>query len=105
MNRKTLRALKGSIKKWEKIATGKGIDQGSRDCPLCQLPNNNCDSVCPVNGCMDSPWYDWQQHQTWFHGVKEDRKTHRVFKGCPDCKPLAQAELDFLKSLLPKATP
>ena len=37
MNRKTLTALKGSIKKWEKIVAGTGSDNGYQNCPLCAL--------------------------------------------------------------------
>ena len=102
MNQETLKALKGSIVKWEKIVAGKGEDRGSLDCPLCQLPDNDCDEDCPVRGCINSPWDEWSSHHMFEH---DDRKTHRVFKNCPKCERLAQAELDFLKSLLPKELP
>ena len=88
MNKKTLKALKGSIEKWEKIVAGEGIDLGTVNCPLCQIfvvPKDSCEG-CPVmektgeSDCYGSPYYD-----------------HR-----PDS---AQDELDFLESLLPEGKP
>lgn len=37
MNSRTLKALKGSIRKWERICNGTGEDRGPRNCPLCEL--------------------------------------------------------------------
>jgi len=34
---KALEALKGSIKKWERIVEGTGVDEGADNCPLCEL--------------------------------------------------------------------
>jgi hypothetical protein len=39
MTKIVVHALKMSIKKWEKISSGKGTDQGWVDCPLCMLFN------------------------------------------------------------------
>ena len=35
MNSKTLEALKGSIKKWQRIVSGTARDEGAINCPLC----------------------------------------------------------------------
>ena len=110
MNEQTLKALKGSIKKWEKIVAGKGIDTGYKNCPLCKLFNSgkDCDDACPIklqtgiSGCDGTPYEEWCDHQYYIYIIDQDRKTRRVFKIRPDCKRLAQAELDFLISLLPE---
>jgi len=105
MDKKTLEALQKSIEKWEKIVMEKGKDEGSRNCALCWLfLKNECEG-CPVyaktkrKGCRGTPCEDWVDHQeNHFYYVNEP---YRVVK-CPECKKLAEEELEFLKSLLPK---
>lgn len=106
MNAKTLKALKGSIKKWKAIVAGTGEERGTENCPLCWLFNSGQDTVCkgcPVYKvtescfCLDSPFDDWTRHQWDKHHIYNVAKVR-----CKTCKDLAQAELDFLKSLLPK---
>lgn len=92
MSPEVLEALRGSINKWEAIVAGTGRDNGSRNCPLCQMFvkgrsfNGECVG-CPVMvrtgklGCHGSPYYDV---------ILSQPKT-------------VQAELDFLKSLLPES--
>lgn len=105
MSPATLKALRGSIKKWERIATGKGIDKGGENCPLCQLfilPNDSC-AGCPIatrtkqSDCHGTPYMEWHDVNPWPEdagGRKATTKAHRA---------AAQKELDFLKSLLPEA--
>ena len=101
MDAETLEALKGSIAKWEAIVAGTMEDEGVDNCPLCQrfhacfrtLPGECCQG-CPVDafsgrGCAKTPYVDWGQ----FGVDKVSTDEHRA---------AAQAELDFLKSLLPK---
>ena len=104
MNAKTLKALKGSIKKWEKIVAGTGWEQANWNCPLCQISDGSCD-LCPVkiktgkDSCEGSPFCGWDIHQIDVH----DQWMGSVRKAlCPTCRKLARAELRFLKSLLPK---
>ena len=103
MDKETLKALKGSIKKWEKIVAGTGVDDGGGNCPLCKLFLDSCDE-CPVTietdkvGCWCSPWERWFQHHRKKHGAI----CLPVKISCPTCTELAQKELDFLKSLLPE---
>lgn len=104
MDAETLNALQGSIKKWELIVSGEGTDLGSDNCPLCATLA--CCGDCPVdaithNGCMGSPYGTWYFHHEDDHFEEEDVEDERGVL-CPTCKELAQAELDFLKSLLPK---
>ena len=100
MDKITLKALRGSIKKWEGIVAGKVVDRGADNCPLCVkfvLKTRTC-SGCPVSektgapGCKQSPWERWVCNGGGF-GFTGDT---------PFRKRLAQAELNFLKKLLPK---
>ena len=98
--------LEGSIKKWEDIVEGSGEDESTENCPLCEEYIDldlKCEG-CPVSNytgytfCGESPYAAWDTHLTEFHGkVLPFGKV----KGCKTCDDLAQAELDFLKSLRP----
>jgi hypothetical protein len=88
MNKLTLKALKGSIAKWEAIVAGTGKDEGSRNCPLCKrfsdLGCTKRSEQCPVKiktgygNCLGTPYYDTLD-------IKRDER-----------------ELAFLRSLLPE---
>ncbi len=101
-----LTALRGSIAKWEAIVAGTGEDGGPHNCPLCQrFPG--CAS-CPVadevgdTGCESTPYVKWFDHQRKDHGHQPPfDEPSAVTPGCEECVALAQAELDFLRSLLP----
>lgn len=107
MNKKTLAALKGSIEKWEKIVAGTGGDDGADNCPLCQLFNNDeteemC-AGCPVakktglDGCSGTPYPDWGEH---FRGILR----YPFVADTKEKVAAAEAELAFLRSLLPRAS-
>jgi hypothetical protein len=102
MNKKTKKALDGSIKKWEKILAGKIADKGDENCPLCKIfckfdvnYSYKCDG-CPVkdktgrNLCCGTPYDDWDYSDVLLEDCKEDY----IF-----FKKQASAELKFLKSL------
>lgn len=109
MDAKTLEALQGSIAKWESIVSGKGKDDGGDNCPLCQLFNNDdvdpdSDRICvgcPVAektdsvGCADTPYEKWAA-LTWLNRPRFPRAAQNA-----EQITAAQAELDFLRSLLP----
>src|SRR3954470_10835225 len=116
MDDRTLEALRGSIAKWEAIVAGKQADRGGRDCPLCArfCPSRRWSNLylvwrkhdcegCPVLGwsgarhCWGTPYDAWSVHQRLHHRGM----TRRAYPGCPSCERRAQAELDFLRSLLP----
>jgi hypothetical protein len=92
MDDATLNALKESIKKWERRATGEhNLPLGTAACPLCRLfhcdyTNGKCCEGCPVfekTGeccCIDTPYLSYTDNRT-------------------DAN--AKRELEFLKSLLP----
>lgn len=98
MDERTRVALEGSIKKWEEIVAGTGVDLGYNNCPLCAefLKKNNVNEEncvgCPVRErtgktyCSDTPYDDWSD--TPYDDWSECR-----------ARKYAQAELDFLKSL------
>jgi hypothetical protein len=99
MNKRTKKALEGSIAKWEAIVAGTGADRGSENCPLCKVFYDNGDEYCfgcPVSkktgksDCYGSPYEAWAKALC----KTADTDAQRA---------LAQAELDFLKSLREKA--
>lgn len=104
MNAKTLKALKGSIAKWERNAEAETPDQylvGGDTCPLCQLFTDPFCSGCPVAkathgiACSNSPYY--AAHDAWREWGRapfsEDRRD--------SAHEAANVEVAFLKSLLP----
>lgn len=105
MDKSTLLALKGSIRKWERIVAGTGYDKGADNCPLCRLFMNrtgSCDG-CPVaeaveiDGCDETPYMIWDKLTPWnAEGDCVQRKASNQQELAA-----AQAELDFLRSLLP----
>jgi hypothetical protein len=128
MKKKTLKALEGSIKKWKKISAGKGLDLGTINCPLCQIFYRrkgdfaHCEG-CPVKKktgktcCYGTPYERWWKHRADKHSWEQELISLR-FIGvnavwavdpdvssdikCPTCQKIADAELEFLKGLLPK---
>jgi hypothetical protein len=108
MDRKTLTALLGSIKKWEDIIAGLRIDQGGSNCALCAaFPDAECRG-CPVakktgqDQCNGTPYDEWRLAL----GQGRDLKGTDLYNGVgynltPEMKKAAEAERDFLISLLP----
>ena len=112
----SLTALRGSIKHWEENLAAKEPKEAStraQDCPLCQIfllaPKDysrprvvsQCEYGCPVweftgeTGCQGTPYEkaddtlcDWRNGEATIDDWRE----------------AAKAELDFLKSLLPKGS-
>src|SRR5262245_65088865 len=97
MDTKALAALKKSIRKWEQIVAGRAYSKGPENCPLCKLfwipipggvgglAPESCIG-CPVYedtgepGCIGTPYEDYENDNT-----QEN----------------AEAELEYLRSLLP----
>lgn len=110
MDKTALNALRGSIKKWEKIIACTEVDRGPDNCPLCLEYNtvgkDSFDCVgCPVfkkigqEYCEGTPYRVFYDHHHNFH------RTGLVFFAsilCGECLKFATDELNFLKSLLPK---
>ena len=104
MDKRTLRALHGSVRKWIAIAEWRGRDCGCDDCPLCKLFLNDtqlsdCEG-CPVRGvtgstnCVGSPYVEWNRlfpSYWWAERAVYDEASQRA----------AEAEALFLIGLLP----
>jgi len=116
MTAKILKALKGSISKWMKIAQGTGVDLGDRNCPLCQQffgceEGLSCGG-CPVREktglvyCKRTPYTKWTKHvdNCGICGNRGDR-SKGIRARCDDAVMLALKEVNFLESLLPKGKP
>ena len=110
MDKETLKALKSSITKWNKIIKGTGKDYGADNCPLCEefLHKTDKCSPCPIAKktkkarCDGTPYIAWSGHMFDKH-IESYTHTHEV--RCPKCKEWAIKERDFLKSLLPVENP
>lgn len=96
----TLVALQLSIQKWEGIVAGTEVDRGADNCALCAAFTHPYCRGCPVRkavanwGCEDTPYEEWNRlTRSQGHVRKAETDAQRA---------AAQAELDFLKSLLPK---
>ncbi len=102
MEAKTLRALRGSLRKWEKIVAGTGEDHGHHNCPLCKLfyseneLDKNCCVGCPVSAKTRVPWCLETPYDDWLDAKPDDEKPNP-----PEAIRAAKAEVKFLKGLLP----
>jgi hypothetical protein len=109
MDKQTLKALKGAIKKWHTVAYHGGIDKGRDNCPLCILTDRrnpkygyfwDCKG-CLIqkhtgkNDCSDTPYVRWNR-------IAFD-KNPAGFTAVTDVqKRAAEEELEFLVTLLPE---
>lgn len=106
MNPETLKALQASIKHWERMRDGKNYHDevpDSKNCNLCiRFAKNGCclgEELCPVHqktgapSCANTPYHD--AHTEWYFRTDKHRLS-------PEWRKCAQAEIDFLTSLLPK---
>jgi len=107
MTKRTLKVLKSAIVKWERILSGKGADKGFANCALCRLFITHKCRYCPVQlatgkrNCEGAPYERWVKHQRRVHEGEANLVPIRL-TGCKTCRRLAEEELAFLKSLLPK---
>jgi hypothetical protein len=112
MDDETKDALRGSIAKWEAIASGTGKDNGTENCPLCKKFINQPDmcSGCPVRkksgsiGCWNTPYETWDRLAVELGlinnnalGLNDVPLEHRA-----RFARIARDELEFLQSLLPE---
>ena len=95
-----IEALKGSIKKWKRVARGEErYPLSSYNCQLCSLYLDDCCFGCPVMEktgeihCDKSPFSELCKHTNNDHGDE-------FIPDCEDCITLAKKELRFLEDLL-----
>jgi hypothetical protein len=108
MDAETLKALKKSIKHWEGNAKADHVELAfvtSYHCALCDKFLVECDDLCigcPVADkteqpcCEGSPWEAAYNARCYWYIKPNDIARRDAFRAA------AQAEVDFLKSLLPK---
>lgn len=92
--KKQITALKGSIRKWEKIVDGSGNDDGCKNCPCCQMwASNNLCYGCPIaafsgeESCYNTPYDSLPP------SYREDYQTG------------AKKELNYIRKVLKAGTP
>jgi len=91
LSKRQMKALDGSIKKWEKIVGGTGVDEGAINCPCCQKYFANYCNFCPIaiyvdnTECYETPY---EAYVSVFNDVFNEKS-----------KRLAQAELGFLREV------
>ena len=102
MEEKAKKALQESIEHWQNIVSGEDY----YFCSLCgEFSGNSCKG-CPIYSktghmnCENTPWEEFKRHITEEHKPYVNDFTTRIY--CPECKRLAQKEVDFLKSLVQK---
>lgn len=120
MNPDTLKALQASIEHWERLVVcdprTSDEEPFSKDCPLCQrfradscklYPKHKDVEQCPVAiktgyvGCRSTPWRATAEAFNAFSDKYDETPDEdKIF----NWKQTAQAELDFLRSLLPPTT-
>ena len=117
MESETEKALRQSIVKWERIAQGVGTEKGPKNCALCQrFLEDDCQS-CPValkggrDSCGGTPYDVWTRAQQSYRMERLtriyslDQLKSAGFLNQAEYKTavrIAQEEVDFLRSLLPK---
>lgn len=113
MKKKVLKALKRSIKKWEKKAeqTIDELDFGPESCPLCELfhPSIN-DKILWGSACIECPIYEKTNekycNKTPYKATADiwdewDIQKHLSKKQEVKLREGIQEEIEFLKGLLP----
>ena len=93
------KALRGSIRKWQKVVNGKGIEMGADNCPCCKIwwADKDCEG-CPIReftgstDCGDTPYAQW------ITSISPDQDGNRkaIFQNEQET---AKTELNFLKAV------
>ena len=104
MDDRTLKALRGSIKKWEGVAAGTEVDKASTNCPLCtEFVKHQCNG-CPVkentgqSDCMGTPYVSFNKSSD---RTGKSWSPEGAQAGGPESRAAALAESNYLKALLP----
>ena len=102
-DKETEAALAGSIAKWEAIVAGTGSDNGTANCPLCKTFMEKSDrdftlcGGCPVREKTGAPSCDGSPYEEWSKYQEDLEMPYHIIDA--ESRRLAQAELDFLRSL------
>jgi len=99
--KKNIELLKQSIKKWDSIIDGTGVDEGIKNCPLCQEYWSGDCFNCPIreytgeSDCDGTPYTDWAMY--CYHEHSESLP-YKVFD--EKSLSLAEEERDFIQRVL-----
>ena len=112
MDKETLKALKASVRKWERQVKDPTLSTSWQNCPLCKLfhPSSGSSRViktedcsgCPVKAktgepyCISTPYDEWYYHKANCHEFE-------IGANCVECKEFITEELKFLEELLEEA--
>lgn len=107
MDKRTRKALEGSIRKWQRIVEWRGEDHADENCPLCKEFRPSCQE-CPValrtgfSNCRKTPYGNFVM--AWFDEAEYYSDAHAPMCGGraiigPESQAAAEAELAFLISL------
>jgi hypothetical protein len=106
MEAKTLKALHGSIAKWQKIVLGTGKDGGDSNCPLCKLYNydgltlaQSCRG-CPVMARTKKQYCGGTPYSVWLNSLMSERRFENKAFTLNQTRAAAKM-LFFLQSLVP----
>jgi hypothetical protein len=91
-----VKALEGSIEKWQGVFDGKLSDEKGSNCPLCLLNKCCYDCILVTHGwsrlqCQNTPYIAWHDHIT-DDGILGRRAN------TPERQELAMKELEYLRS-------
>jgi len=109
MDERTRVALLGAIAKWEGIVRGEVRDLGSGNCELCRTfyDNEDYDDDGNPDECLGCPVRErsgWQHCKGTPYGPWAMVAGYSQTADTPERRAAAQAELNFLRSLLPEAS-
>ncbi len=98
LSKVTMSALNGSILKWEKIFRGLDQDNGTENCPLCQLFYGNDCLNCPIANDTGAQYCEETPHTDYALTVHEEYEYGQSYTviNYPELKPLAFKELRYL---------
>lgn len=114
MTQKVVKALEGSICKWNDVGMGFGKENGYEDCPLCTLFYISHDCYgCPISTemrmayCEGTPYVQWQRMWTKYNpdcmSVPLEQVRDPEFKTV--IAEIVEDEIIYLLELLPKGHP
>ena len=98
MNKITI--MEASVRKWQRIISGKGSDGGVLDCPPCRIFYVLVCTGCPIAAysgkkfCRDTPYIPWYRHQMEVHGYIRKK----IY--CPECRRLAIDMRNYMSEIV-----
>jgi hypothetical protein len=107
MTPEAIKALRASVRKWNRIAAGNYYSEGPNNCPLCKLYWAKDCAGCPVRQftrlayCAGTPYEVWENLPTGNTNGPGDRQ----YAASVLAMTVAKTEANFLRALLPRKQP